>query len=104
MCDTKLISLRMPADLLAKIDAQAERENRSRAQVIVMRCEGTAGLPLRPAYDVQAISEYAKASLPANPLPGEKFVYYENPNAPDIDSRPSHASNCRCYVCKPPAR
>lgn len=40
MSDTKLISLRVPNGLLAEIDAQARRESRSRAQVIVMRLQG----------------------------------------------------------------
>lgn len=37
MCDTKLISLRIPVDLLAKVDAEASRERRSRANVITGR-------------------------------------------------------------------
>lgn len=38
MCDTKLVSLRMPVDVLAELDRIAEEEGRSRAQVIIRKC------------------------------------------------------------------
>jgi metal-responsive CopG/Arc/MetJ family transcriptional regulator len=37
MSNTTLISLRIPDALLAEIDAEAAREERSRSQVIAMR-------------------------------------------------------------------
>ena len=40
MCDTSLISMRIPNALLAAIDAQAKAEDRSRSKVIVMRLSG----------------------------------------------------------------
>ncbi len=40
MGDTKLISLRMPVELLAAIDLLAASEKRSRAQVIILKLQG----------------------------------------------------------------
>ena len=42
MSDTRLISLRMPKELLTEIDLIAEVEKRSRAQVIILKLQGNA--------------------------------------------------------------
>ena len=49
MSDTKLISLRVPLELLAEIDLIAEEEKRSRAQVIVLALSGDEKLSSKVA-------------------------------------------------------
>ena len=60
MSDTRLISMRIPCELLAEIDAQAEREQRSRAKVIILRLSGRG-------VDGHASTERDAGSIPAVP-------------------------------------
>lgn len=60
MCDTSLISLRIPRLLLEEIDAQAKREQRSRAKVIIMRLGGVSS-----TVEQRSSSPQVAGSIPA---------------------------------------
>ena len=50
MSDTKMVTLRMPVELLAEVDAEAEKLQRSRHWVLLWRLKNSRSLP--PLYSV----------------------------------------------------
>ena len=89
--------MRINAELLAAIDAQAEADGMTRTEFMVRAArsrlanapslDGSSRLPTAPA-SVTAIPTVK----PAASLPTPSTAY----------QRPSHAANCHCYACQPP--
>jgi hypothetical protein len=92
MSDTRLISLRIPIGLLAEIDTQADREQRSRAKVIIRRLSG-----VRDRKDVTEIMCDAMGGLFNAPV-GQ----VSSPAAPT--KTPGHHPCCGCSICKGSAK
>ena len=73
---SKLVAVRIPDELLVKIDAEGKRST-----VIIKRLTDSYNDPL---------------FLPANPASSADV------NAAQEASRPTHAVSCTCYSCRPP--
>ena len=90
-----LISLRIPDELLAEIDAQAKEAGRSRNAWIVRQLQGDYD----PNYMRDAIARGDVVPLPKTS--GKTIKMYMHEPAPK-SSRPAHAIGCLCMMCKPP--
>jgi hypothetical protein len=101
MCDTSLISMRIPNALLAAIDAQAKAEDRSRSKVIVMRLSGDSSNARIQSREDRRI----KRTAAAEPLMRVRSQSDEGDSQPRPKpfhiTRPAHAPNCSCGMCRP---
>ncbi len=99
--NTSLISMRIPNALLAAIDAQAKAEDRSRSKVIVMRLSGDSSNARIQSREDRRI----KRTAAAEPLMRVRSQSDEGDSQPRPKpfraSRPAHAPNCSCGMCRP---
>lgn len=109
MSNTKLISLRLPSELLYYIDAMAKAEHRSRSQEIVKRLaessgdhgsaiEGVGELDTERAHK----RDGKRARLPVLPQAEgvEKLVHSMQPLRDELGSGSEHTQASPLEVCK----
>lgn len=96
MSDTRLISLRMPIDLLALIDSQAAREHRSRAQVIILSLSGS----VVEGHDGSAVRS---RGVPVDKPSVDKTTEHVSSHASPTKT-PGHHPRCGCSICKGSAK
>ena len=82
MSNTKLISIRMPIDVLTEIDRQAEDQGRSRASVIIRHLEG---LKFMRGLEQLSPAPYQPQVAGTNLL--QRFIQ-SNPHAPQWPGKP----------------
>lgn len=97
MCDTKLISLRIPSSLLEAVDEVAKVEGRSRANVIVRAIQ--AGMVLPRNQEPITRSKAEKMIIARDPKPRvretESAREVESPKATETAGRcPEHGVGC----------
>lgn len=97
MSETQLISMRMPVDLVAKVDGLAEAQGRSRANVILRALE--VGLGKQAVAEILPSSEVVQAPKrepvqSASPMTSEREVI----KAAREDSG-HNTETCRIYRC-----
>ena len=90
MCNTRLISFRIPLDILEQIDSQAKTEQRSRAQVIIQRlrprCEanGSVYVMLNPTNGLYKIGFSSNPEIRRSTLGKELEIVFTRQ---DVDPR-----------------
>ena len=102
MYKSERVQIRLSAELLTAIDAQAEADGMTRTTFIVNSC--WTRLANAPTLDG---SNRAPKTKPTNKA---LKVVASIPNVttaaqlpqPTAYQRPKHAGNCHCYICRPP--
>jgi hypothetical protein len=87
--------MRLPEDLLVRIDARAEAESVTRTAMIVNSLWDVMIRPANPratptSSKARQIATQVPSMVPASSLPTPSSARYE---------RPAHASTCKCGIC-----
>ena len=85
--------MRINAELLAAIDAQAEADGMTRTEFFTRAARSR--LSNAPSLD-------GATRLPTAPASVRSIPTVQPASALQLPSRPAHAANCRCYTCQPP--